>query len=262
LEALGLAVCLRNPAGRGNPVYLARFQVAGDLLKLKGNAMSQAAEALKAQLRDRVGKGAARELRRNAMVPAVIYGDKQDPLAIALPYKELAMRVHGGGFMTTLAKIEIDGNEHLVLPRDFQLDPVRDFIEHVDFLRVNENSRVVVMIPVHFRNEGLSPGLVRGGVLNIVRHEIEVDCRVTAIPEYFEVDLTGLDIGDSVHISAVSLPENVKLTITDRDFTVITIAGSSAVIEEAQDEAAVLAGEEEGGAEDEGAEEAEGKDEE
>jgi large subunit ribosomal protein L25 len=222
--------------------------------------MSQAAEALKAQLRDRVGKGASRELRRNSMVPAVIYGDKQDPLAIALPYKELAMRIHGGGFMTTLAKIDIDGNEHMVLPKDFQVDPVRDFIEHVDFLRVNENSRVVVMIPVHFRNEGLSPGLVRGGVLNIVRHEIEVECPATAIPEYFEVDLTGLDIGDSVHISAIALPENVAPTITDRDFTVITIAGSSAVIEEAQGETAEIADEEgeeageEAGAEDREAE--------
>jgi large subunit ribosomal protein L25 len=222
--------------------------------------MSQAAEALKAQLRDRVGKGASRELRRNSMVPAVIYGDKQDPLAIALPYKELAMRIHGGGFMTTLAKIDIDGNEHMVLPKDFQVDPVRDFIEHVDFLRVNENSRVVVMIPVHFRNEGLSPGLVRGGVLNIVRHEIEVECPATAIPEYFEVDLTGLDIGDSVHISAIALPENVAPTITDRDFTVITIAGSSAVIEEAQGETAEFADEEgeeageEAGAEDREAE--------
>jgi large subunit ribosomal protein L25 len=206
--------------------------------------MSQAAEALQAQLRDRVGKGASRELRRNSMVPAVIYGDKQDPLAIALPYKELAMRIHAGGFMTTLARIDIDGNEHLVLPKDFQVDPVRDFIEHVDFLRVTENSRVVVMIPVHFRNEALSPGLVRGGVLNIVRHEIEVECPATAIPEYFEVDLTGLDIGDSVHISAIALPENVEPTITDRDFTVITIAGSSAVIEEAQGEAAEIAGEE------------------
>lgn len=225
--------------------------------------MSQAVEALKGQLRDRVGKGAARALRRNAMVPAIIYGDKKDPVPIALPYKDLAMRIHGGGFMTTLARIEVDGNEHLVLPKDFQLDPVRDFIKHVDFLRVNENSRVVVMIPVHFRNEAMAPGLVRGGVLNIVRHEIEVECPATAIPEYFEIDLTGLDIGDSVHISALSLPEDVTTTISDRDFTVITIAGSSAVIEEAQIEMAELADEEgEEEEEEEGAEETEADDEE
>lgn len=220
--------------------------------------MSQSTEVFKAQLRDRVGKGAARELRRNSLVPAVIYGDKKEPLSIALPYRELSQRVYSGGFFTTLATIEVDGDSHLVLPRDFQADPVRDFIEHVDFLRVTEKSKVVVMIPVHFRNEEESPGLVRGGVLNVVRHEIEVECPATAIPEYFEVDLTGLDIGDSVHISAVAVPDNVHPTITDRDFTVATIAGSSAVIEEDQEETAeAMEGEEEGEGEgEEGVEEA------
>ena len=200
--------------------------------------MSQSANALKAQTRDRVGKGAARELRRNSMVPAVIYGDKKEPISIALPYKELALRIHSGGFFTSLSTIEVNGEEHTVLPRDFQADPVRDFIQHVDFLRVTSKSRVVVSIPVHFLNEGESPGLVRGGVLNIVRHEVEVSCPATAIPDSFEADLTGLDIGDSVHISAIKLPEGVEPTITDRDFTVATIAGSSAIIEEDQVETA------------------------
>ena len=218
--------------------------------------MSQSAESLKAELRTRVGKGAARELRRNSMVPAVIYGGKQEPLSIALPYKELSLRIHGGGFMTTLATVEVDGKKHLVLPRDFQTDPVRDFIEHVDFLRVTEKSKVVVSIPVHFINDEEAPGLVRGGVLNIVRHDVEVECPATAIPEYFEIDLTGLDIGDSVHISAVKLPENVHPTITDRDFTIATIAGSSAIIEEDQAETAEAMEDEEVEAGEEGEEEA------
>jgi large subunit ribosomal protein L25 len=202
---------------------------------MEGNAMSHEAYVLQAQLRTGTGKGAARELRRNSMVPAVIYGDKQDPLTIALPFKELSLRLNRGGFLTTIANIEIDGQTHQVLPKDFQVDPVRDFITHVDFLRITSKSRVVVMIPVHFLNEEESPGLRRGGVLNIVRHEVEIECAATEIPDAIEVDLTGLDIGDSVHISAVELPENATPTITDRDFTIATIAGSAAVLEEEED---------------------------
>lgn len=194
--------------------------------------MSQEAIVLKAQLRDRVGKGAARELRRNSMVPAVIYGDKKDPLAIALPYKDLAMALHGGGFMTTIANIDVDGTKHSVLPRDFQLDPVRDFIEHVDFLRVGKNTKVTVAIPVHVINEEESPGLKRGGVVNMVRHEVEVNCPADSIPDYLEIDMTGLDIGDGVHISAVKLPEGVTPAITDRDFTIATVAAPAALTAE------------------------------
>lgn len=204
--------------------------------------MSHETYELKAQPRDRTGKGAARELRRNSMVPAVIYGDKKDPLAIALPQKELTMRLHAGGFLTTVATIEVDGKKHQVLPKDYQTDPVRDFIVHVDFLRISANSKVVVSVPVHFKNEGASPGLKRGGVLNIVRHEVEVECPATAIPDYIEVDLAGVNIGDSIHISHVTLPGNTKPTITDRDFTIATIAGSSAMKSE-ENEANEEAGE-------------------
>ena len=190
--------------------------------------MSHEAYELKAQLRDRTGKGASREYRRNAMVPAVIYGDKKEPLPIALPFKELSLRLNAGGFMTTLATIDVNGEKHQVLPKDFQVDPVREFITHVDFLRISASSRVTVEIPVHFLNEEACPGLKRGGVLNIVRHEVELEVPATAIPDAIEIDLTGREIGDSIHISHVKLPEGAKPTITDRDFTIATIAGSSA----------------------------------
>ncbi|MDH6234447.1 large subunit ribosomal protein L25 [Mesorhizobium soli] len=179
---------------------------------------------LKAEARERVGKGSARELRRNGKIPAVIYGDKQPPLAITVPYKEIFYKIHGGGFMTTVATIDVDGKKIQVLPKDYQLDPVRDFPMHVDFLRVGKNTEVNVNVPVHFINEEQSPGIKRGGVLNIVRHDVEFHCPANAIPEFIEIDLTGLDIGDSVHISAVKLPKNVKPVITDRDFTIATVA--------------------------------------
>ena len=179
---------------------------------------------LEGQLRERVGKGASRELRRNSMVPAVIYGDNKDPISIALPYKELSMQIHSGGFMTTLASIKVDGKEHKVLAKDYQLHPVRDFIEHVDFLRVSSKTIVTVEIPVNFENEEECPGLKVGGVLNIVRHTVEVNVPADSIPDGFSIDLTPFDLGDSVNISAVSLPEGVEPTITDRDFTIATIA--------------------------------------
>lgn len=206
--------------------------------------MSQQSYELKAERREKVGKGAAREIRRAGNVPAVIYGDRKDPLPIALSRKEVTLRLHAGGFMTTLATIDVGGEKHQVLPKDYQVDPIRDFVTHVDFLRVGKDSRVVVDIPVHFANEEKSPGLKRGGVLNIVRHEVEVECPATAIPDNFEIDLSGLDIGDSIHISHVALPQGVKPTITDRDFTIATIASSSAMKPEG-DEGEAEAGQEE-----------------
>ena len=191
--------------------------------------MSHESYTLQAEARERVGKGSARELRRNGKVPAVIYGDKQKPLSITIGYKDLFYKIHGGGFMTTIATIEVGGEKIQVLPKDYQLDPVRDFPMHVDFLRVGKNSVVTVEIPVHFENEEKSPGIKRGGVLNIVRHEVECTAPATDIPEAITVDLTGLDIGDSVHISAVKLPKGVKPTITDRDFTIATIAAPAAL---------------------------------
>ena len=198
--------------------------------------MSQAF-TVKAEARNKVGKGAARHLRRSGMIPAVIYGDKQDPLPIAIPYKETFLALHAGGFMTHVATIDLDGQEIRVLPKDYQLEPVRDFLMHVDFLRVSEKTRVTVEIPVHFENEEASPGLKRGGVLNVVRHEVEVHAPASSIPEAFTIDLTGLDIGDSIHASALTLPNGVELTITDRDFTIATVAAPAALRSEEDEEA-------------------------
>lgn len=198
--------------------------------------MSHETYELKAELRERVGKGSSRELRRNGLIPAVIYGDKQEPVSIALPVKEVTQRIHAGGFMTTVATIDVGGKKYNVLPKDYQLDPVRDFTVHVDFLRIGKNSEVNVQVPVHFINEAKAPGIKVGGVLNIVRHEVELHVPADAIPEFLEVDLTGAKIGDSLHISQVKLPAGARPLIGDRDFTIATIvapAGGTSEDEEA-----------------------------
>ncbi len=186
--------------------------------------MSKQTYELKAEARERVGKGSARELRRNGRVPAVIYGDKQEPTPISVAYKDLQLKLFGGAFMTTIATIDLGGQKIRVLPKDYQLDPVRDFPTHVDFLRISATSRVTVDVPVHFLNEDKSPGIKRGGVLNVVRHTVEFSCPADSIPEFIEADLTGLDINDGIHISAIKLQEGVKPIIQDRDFTIATIA--------------------------------------
>ena len=188
---------------------------------------------LKASVRDRVGKGSARALRREGNIPAVIYGDKQPPLSIAINANEISKKLHAGGFLTHVATLDVDGEKISVLPRDYQLDPVKDFLVHVDFLRVSESSRITVEVPVHFLNQDVCPGLKRGGVLNIVRHEVELEVPATNIPEFLDVDLKDAEIGDSIHISAVALPANTRPTIRDRDFTIATIAGSAAAQSEA-----------------------------
>ncbi|MDR6757725.1 large subunit ribosomal protein L25 [Mycoplana sp. BE70] len=194
--------------------------------------MSNASYELKAQTRERVGKGSSRELRRNGLIPAVIYGDKKAPLSIALSTKEVTQRIHAGGFMTTVATIDVNGEKISVLPKEYQLDPVRDFTMHVDFLRVSADSKVTVQVPVHFINEEKSPGIKIGGMLNIVRHEIELHCPANAIPDAITFDLDGLKIGDSIHISHVKLPKGTSPVIADRDFTVATIVGTAAAKEE------------------------------
>lgn len=198
---------------------------------------------LKATARERVGKGAARSLRRQGLVPAVVYGDNQPPVPVVLKYHDTAQAIQAGGFLSHVITLEVDGKALRVLPRDYQREPVRDLIMHVDFLRVSKTSRITVDVPVRFVNEGESQGLKRGGVLNIVRHTVEVTVPAEAIPESFTFDLTGLDIGDSVHISAIALPEDVRLTITGRDFTIATIAAPSAFKSEEEEaaEAAVKA---------------------
>ncbi|CDN54849.1 50S ribosomal protein L25 [Neorhizobium galegae bv. officinalis bv. officinalis str. HAMBI 1141] len=194
--------------------------------------MSHASYELKAEARERVGKGSSRELRRNGFIPAVIYGDKQSPIAIALSTNEVTKRIHAGGFMTTVATIDVNGEKIQVLPKDYQLDPVRDFTMHVDFLRVSGNTEVSVEVPVHFVNEEKSPGIKIGGVLNIVRHEVELLCPANDIPEFLTLDLTGAKIGDSLHISAVKLPAGVRPVISDRDFTIATIVAPAAGVTE------------------------------
>ncbi|WP_181706734.1 50S ribosomal protein L25/general stress protein Ctc [Chthonobacter rhizosphaerae] len=192
---------------------------------------------LKASARARVGKGSARQLRREGLIPAVIYGDKQAPLSIAIDANEVTKKLHAGGFLTHVATVSVDGEAIRVLPRDYQLDPVKDFLLHVDFLRVTASSKVSVEVPVHFINQDTSVGLKRGGVLNIVRHEVELEVSPDAIPEFIEVDLANADIGDSIHISAVTLPAGAVPVIKDRDFTIATIAGSAAAQSEAAGEA-------------------------
>ena len=197
--------------------------------------MSQTSYELKAEARERVGKGSSRELRRNGLIPAVIYGDKQTPISITLNTNEVSKRIHAGGFMTTVATIEVNGEKLSVLPKDYQLDPVRDFVMHVDFLRVTAKSQVSVQVPVHFVNEEKS-AIKTGAVLNIVRHEVEMNCSADSIPEFITVDLAGLKVGDSVHISHVKLPNGVTPVISDRDFTIATIVAPAAGVEEEETE--------------------------
>lgn len=208
---------------------------------------------LTATVRDKVGKGAARAVRRQGQIPAVIYGGKEPPIAIALPDRDVYFKIHGGGFLTTVAEIEVNGETIRALPRDFQRDPVTDHPVHVDFLRVAAGTVVTVEVPVQFVNDQESPGIKRGGVLNTVRHRIELVCPADAIPDHIVADLTGMDINDSLHISAVTLPEGVTPTI-DRDFTVATIAAPAGIKEEIRAAAEAAAA-----AEGEGAEGAEGE---
>jgi large subunit ribosomal protein L25 len=186
--------------------------------------MMSETSTLVAELRDRAGKGAARAARRAGRVPGVIYGNKQDPLLISVDPKLLDRALHRPGFFTRLIDLQVGSEKHKVLPRDVQLDPVTDRPLHIDLLRVSEDSTIHVAVPVHFINQDKSPGLRRGGVLNIVRHEIDMVVRANAIPDHITVDLEGTDIGTSIHISMIKIPEGARLTITDRDFTVATVA--------------------------------------
>jgi len=190
--------------------------------------------SLAVEERERAGKGAARATRRAGRVPAVIYGNKQDPVLISLEPQDLSRQLRGAGFFSNVYEIEAGGDTHRVLARDVQLHPVTDRPLHVDFMRFSKKTRLVMEISVNFTNEDECPGLRRGGVLNVVRHSIEMRCNPISIPESIEVDLAGLEVGDSVHISAITLPDDVELTITDRDFTIATIA-SPTVVEDVED---------------------------
>ena len=192
---------------------------------------------LAAEPKERAGKGAARATRRAGRIPGVIYGAKKAPVMITLDPQDVQQEIRGGGFFTTLFDIKVNGGNERVLARDLQLHPVSERPLHIDFLRVSTSTVVVVEVPCNFVNDEESPGIKRGGVLNVVRHTLELSCRADAIPNEIEIDLTGLDIGDSVHISQIDLPDGVTPTITDRDFTIASVAAPSVIKEEAAEEA-------------------------
>jgi len=196
-----------------------------------------------AEARQGAGKGAARATRRAGRVPGIIYGNKVEPVLISLDPLELSQQMSGPGFFARVFDVQVGDEKHRVLARDLQMDPVTDRPLHVDFMRFIATTKINVDVQVIFENEEESPGLKRGGVLNVVRHTVEMICAPDRIPETITVDLTGLEIGDSVHISNIALPEDVQLTITDRDFTIATIASPSQLktAEEEEAEAAEAA---------------------
>ncbi|HEY1605710.1 MAG TPA: 50S ribosomal protein L25/general stress protein Ctc [Allosphingosinicella sp.] len=208
---------------------------------------------LSAETRERAGKGASRAMRREGRVPAVIYGEKQEPLAIHLEEKALVKAMANGHFMNSVVMVDVGGGQTRTLPKDVQFHPVTDRPLHVDFLRIAEHAKVHVEVPIRFVGEDNSRGIKRGGVLNSVRHTLELVCDAAAIPDEIAIDLAGLDIGDSLHISQVRLPEGTESAIADRDFTIATIVPPSGMKAEAEEAAAApataevpLVGEEEG----------------
>ena len=184
---------------------------------------------LPAETRERAGKGASRELRRKGRVPAVIYGGKEEPTPIHVEAKELARQLGTGHFMNSIVMIDVGGKAVRTIPKDVAMHPVSDRPVHVDFLRLSKDSKIQVAVPVIFINEEASPGLKKGGVLNVVRHELELVCESDKIPDDIQIDVTGLEVGDSIHISSVNLPDGSVSAITDRDFTIATIVAPSAM---------------------------------
>lgn len=200
---------------------------------------------LAAQPRDRAGKGVARALRREHQIPAVIYGDNKEPVTISLPEKEITKAYYQGGIFTKLCEMQVGNDKHLLLARDVQTHPVQDRILHVDFLRVTEKTKIAVDIPVHFINEDQSPGMRdEKGILNVVRYSVELLCSATKIPEYVEMDLTGLEIGGALKMSNIKLPEGVRPVIEDRDPTIATLVAPKTVEEEEAEAAEGEEGEE------------------
>jgi large subunit ribosomal protein L25 len=185
--------------------------------------------SIAAEPRERAGKGASRALRREGRVPAVIYGDKKEALAIHVEARALNKLLGTGHFMNSLVEVDVDGVKTRTLPKDVAFDPVTDRPLHVDFFRLAKGAKVQVNIPVVFINEEASPGLKRGGVMNVVRHELDLMCDADHIPDQIEIDVTGLEIGDSIHISHITLPEGSESAITDRDFTIAGVTAPSAL---------------------------------
>jgi len=184
---------------------------------------------LPAEARERAGKGASRALRREGRVPAVIYGGKEEPQTIHVEEKELVRQLMTGHFMNSIVQVVIGGESVRTLPKDVALHPVTDRPTHVDFFRLSKDAKIEVSIPVVFVDEGDSPGLVKGGVLNVVRHELELVCEADKIPGEIEISVAGKDVGDSLHISEVKLPTGSESAITDRDYTIATVVAPSAL---------------------------------
>lgn len=199
---------------------------------------------LSAEARDRAGKGASRALRREGRVPAVIYGNNEDPQMVHVEERLLNKLLGTGHFFNSVVMVEVGGKQVRTLPKDVAFHPVTDRPLHADFLRVSEHATVSVNVPVTFVNEDKAPGLKRGGVLNVVRHELELVCDAASIPDDVTIDLSGYDVGDSIHISQVSLPQGARSAIEDRDFTIATIVAPSALkSQEGDNETAAEGGE-------------------
>jgi len=215
--------------------------------------------SIEARTKSQAGTGSARALRREGQVPAIVYGQGAEPMMISIARRVLDRELNKPTFFSHLYDLKVDGQSYRVIAREVQKHPVTDFAMHIDFLRVSADTRIEVAVPVNFINEDAAPGIRRGGLLNVVRHEVDLICSADNIPESITVDLKGLQIGDSVHISAVTLPEGVVPTITDRDFTIATIAAPTVVSEEATQEEETAVAEAEAEEEQEAAEEAEGE---
>ena len=190
--------------------------------------MNEAIELLAEIRKDKIN---TKLLRDNGRVPAIVYGEKKEPLPISVDTKIIKKQIESSGFFSKQFILNINGEKHKVLPKDLQLHPVKETIVHLDFLRIGENTKVTVSVPVIFINENLCPGLKQGGVINIVRHEVEIRSPVDKIPKNLEINLDGIEIGDSIHISAVELNSEVKPVISDRDFTIATLAPPTVIKE-------------------------------
>lgn len=193
---------------------------------------------LNVTVRERIGKGGARAARRDGMVPGVLYGGGEAPVAVSLKGNELIKALNSGKFKGNTVTLIHDGEKQLVIPQDIQFHPVTDFALHVDLYRVTANQIVTVEVPVHFIGEDVSPGIKEGGTLNVVRYTVEINVAASAIPESFEADVSALEIGDNIKISDITMPEGAEPTITDRDFTIATIAGRTAEVEPEDDDEA------------------------
>ena len=187
---------------------------------------------LEVKSRESVGKGKSRALRREGRIPGIIYGNKNNPISISISERELKSELRRAGFFNRLCDLKLGEEKIRVLPQEISIHPVSEKTEHIDFLRVSENTKVTIQIPVKFINEDDCPGIKLGGILNVVRYTIEVSCPASKIPEEFIIDLTGLELGDSIHFSSIKLEDEITPTIADRDFTVASIVAPAALTSE------------------------------